>query len=52
MARDIVLIEPDPQDWDGWMNYLLEQMGAEAKRRGKQTDFDEMLRLLQQHLDK
>jgi len=33
MARDIALIEPDPQEWGGWVVYMLEQMKAEAKRR-------------------
>ena len=44
MARDIALIEPDPEDWAGRVKYLLEQMEAEAKRRGKQTEFYKMLR--------
>jgi hypothetical protein len=35
IARDIALIEPDPEDWGGWVMYLLEQMEAEAKRREK-----------------
>ena len=35
MARDIALIEPDPQDWAGCVAYLLEQLEAEAQRRGK-----------------
>ena len=25
MAQDIALIEPDPEDWAGWVDYLLEQ---------------------------
>ena len=50
MARDIALIEPDPVDWAGWVVYLLEQMEAEAKRRGKHGDFGEMLRTLLQDL--
>jgi hypothetical protein len=44
MARDIALIEPDPEDWAGWVIYLLEQMEAEAKRRKKREDFGEMLK--------
>jgi hypothetical protein len=31
IARDIALIEPDPQDWGWWVIYLLEQMEAEAR---------------------
>ena len=44
IARDISLLEPDPQDWVWWLIYLLEKMEAEAKRRGKQTEFYKMLR--------
>ena len=32
MARDIALIEPDPQDWTGWVNYLLESLQTEAQK--------------------
>ena len=46
MARDIALIEPDPQDWGWWVTYLLEQMEEEAQRRGSQADFDHMLKSL------
>lgn len=31
MARDIALIEPDPQDWGWWVVYLIEQLEEEAK---------------------
>ena len=44
IARDIAIIEPDPMDWGWWVKYLLEQMEAEAKRRGKQTEFYKMSR--------
>lgn len=52
MARDIALIEPDPQDWAGWVDYLLEQMEGEgeAKRRGKQTDYNKMVKSLRETL--
>ena len=43
MARDIALIEPDPRDWGGWVFYFIEQMEAEAKRRGKDSDFERIL---------
>jgi hypothetical protein len=46
MARDIALIEPDPRDWGGWVIHLLEKLGVEAKKRGKQADFERMVRLL------
>ena len=51
MARDIALIEPDPQDWGGWVIYFIEQMEVEAKKRGKSGDYGEMLRSLKQDLD-
>ena len=46
LARDIALIEPDPEDWAGWVAYLLEQMEGEAKKRGKHNSYLEMLRTL------
>ena len=46
VARDIALIEPDPKDWAWWVSYLLEQLENEAKRRGKQAKFEELLREL------
>lgn len=52
MARDIAMIEPNPQDWGGWVNYLLEQVEGEAQRRIKHGDFDEMLRTLLSELTK
>lgn len=52
MARDIALIEPNPQDWGWWVNYLLEQMEPEAKRRGKYGDFEKLLELMCKNLEK
>ena len=46
MARDIALIEPDPQDCAGWVMYLLEQMEAEAQSRGKGRELPKMLKSL------
>ena len=51
MARDIALIEPDPQDWAGWINYLLERLEGEAKRRGKRDDYKLMLRNLSEDIN-
>ena len=51
MARDIALIEPDPQDWGGRVLYLIEQMEVEAERRGKLADFDETMRSLSEVLN-
>ena len=50
MARDIALIEPDPQDWGWWVSYLLEQMEGEPERRGIRAKFEEMLESLKKHL--
>ena len=35
MARDIALIESNPDDWGGWVSYLLERLEVESKRRGE-----------------
>jgi len=43
MARDIALIEPNPQDRGRWASYLLEQLEGEALRRGKGADFNIMI---------
>ena len=51
MARDIALIEPDPKDWGGWVIFFLDQMEAEAKKRWKQIDFDEMIKSLREDLN-
>jgi hypothetical protein len=44
IARDIAIIEPNPIDRGWWVSFLLEQLEGEAKRRGKQADFEEMLK--------
>ena len=31
------------RDWGSWINYLLEQMEVEAKRRGKHQEFIKMV---------
>ena len=51
IARDIAIIEPDPEDWGWWVGYLLEKMEVEAKRRGKKANFDEMMRSFQEDFD-
>jgi hypothetical protein len=50
MARDIALIEPDPEDWGGWVIYLLEQMEMEVKKRGRQAEFEEMQKYLKNNI--
>jgi hypothetical protein len=52
IAGDIALIEPDPVDWGGWLAYLVEQMGVEAQRRGKQVEFEQLLGALRRGFDK
>ena len=46
MARDIALIEPDPQDWGWWVSYLFEKLEEEAERHGKQADYERMMKTL------
>ena len=36
MALDIASIEPNPQDWGGWIIYVLEQIQVESRGEGKQ----------------
>jgi hypothetical protein len=43
MARDIALIEPNPQDWAGWVIYFLDQLKEESKRRRRGFDFNSIL---------
>jgi len=43
IARDIVIIEPDPVDWAGWIMHLLDQLEAEAQRRGEKGNYKQML---------
>jgi hypothetical protein len=43
IARDIVIIEPDPGEWGWWIGYLLEQLESEAKRSGRSAGFDQMI---------
>jgi len=52
LARDIAIIEPDPQDWGWWVIYLMGQLETEARRRGKDKDFEKMARSLQRDLEK
>ena len=34
MARDIALIESDPEDWGGWVGDFLDQFEDITRRRG------------------
>lgn len=42
----MALIEPDPLDCGGWVEYLLEQIEAETKSKGKRADFYQTLKYL------
>ena len=37
------MIEPDPEDWGWWVNYLLGRLEGEAKRRRRGSDFNSLL---------
>ena len=51
IARDITIIEPDPEDWGWWITYLLDRLEAEAERKNKTGDYDSMLLELRKYLD-
>ena len=51
MARDISLIEPNPQDWGDWVIYLLAQLEAEALRRRNNDAYNEMLNSLEKEFN-
>jgi hypothetical protein len=51
MARDIALIEPDPKDWGGWVNYLLESLQTEAQKDRKSAAYEAMLLDLREALE-
>jgi hypothetical protein len=46
IARDIALIEPDPQDWVEWVSYFLDKLEEESKRRRRGFDFNSVLTAL------
>jgi methionine synthase II (cobalamin-independent) len=52
MARDIALIEPDPQDWGWWVSYLLERMEGETRRRRKQDEYKGTIKAFSENLYK
>jgi len=51
IARDIAIIEPDPQDWTGWVNYLLESLQTEAQKDRKSATYEAMLFDLREALE-
>ncbi len=40
MARDIALIEPDPQHWAGWVIYFIDRLAEESQKRRREFDFN------------
>ena len=51
IARDIAIIEPDPQDWGWWVNYLLESLQTEAQKDRKSATYEAMLLDLREALE-
>ena len=45
MARDIALIEPDPLDWGGWIEILMEKMEVEADERRLISNYEHSLEI-------
>lgn len=52
MARDIALIEPDPQNWGWWVSYLLEQLEGEAEKNRLTDQNDYSLIVLAEKIQK
>jgi hypothetical protein len=42
-AWDFALIEPNPEDWSGWVIYFVDQLKEESKIWRKWFDFNTML---------
>jgi len=49
-AKEIADLEPDPNDWDGWVSYLLEELQLQASRDFKPAAFESMLETLKTSL--
>ena len=52
IARDIAIIEPDPEDWGWWVTHLLEQLEEEANNGRNRASYEAMLLNLRDALDK
>jgi hypothetical protein len=50
IARDIAIIEPDPQDWGWWIGYLLEQMELHAEKHQQIKQYEYTLEVLTEKL--
>lgn len=51
-ANEIANLESDPNDWPGWIAYLLEALEVEATRDRKEPGFEAMLPLMLQSLER
>ena len=49
-ASEIADLEPDPNDWAGWITYLLESLQVEAEKDSKPAAFEAMLPTLRDAL--
>ena len=49
-AEEIADLEPDPNDWDGWVMYLLEELQLQASKDIKPAAFESMLETLKTSL--
>ena len=50
LARDITIIEPDPKDWEWWINHLIDTLSDEAKKKHVFNKFLSMLLELKQSI--
>jgi len=51
-ANEIANLESDPNDWPGWIVYLLEALEVEATSDRKEAGFESMLPILQLALER
>ena len=52
MARDIALIEPDPQYWGWWLSNLMEQLEGETEKHQQIEQFGYTLEVLVETIQK
>jgi hypothetical protein len=50
LARDIAIIEPDPEDWGWWVLYALEQLEIRAEKRRIINQYEHTLNVLVEKL--
>ena len=49
-ASEIADLEPDPNDWAGWITYLLESLQVQSEKDNKPAAFETMLPALRDAL--